>query len=204
MINNIHCLALNYKGVGDISQDPIYFLKSTSCLSYENNEIQYPRFNTNEVWTEVELGIMISHDCENIEEHDAHSVIEGFFIAGDITCANMYNRDHHLAAAKARNGFCPISTNVMSLDLHNTTLNMKTYINGELKQHGNTSDMIFNPYKSISYLSKFVKLQRGDIILTGTPTTDNGGPQFDCIIKPGDTVKHTIDNLGELNYTFSL
>ena len=81
---------------------------------------------------------------------------------------------------------------------------MKTYINGELKQHGNLKDIIFNPYKSVSYISKFVKLQKGDIILTGTPTTVNGGPQFDCLVKPGDEIKHTIDGLGELNYKFSL
>jgi 2-keto-4-pentenoate hydratase/2-oxohepta-3-ene-1,7-dioic acid hydratase in catechol pathway len=61
--------------------------------------------------------------------------------------------------------------------------------------------MIFNPYKSVSYLSKIVKLSKGDIILTGTPTTKNGGPQYDCIIHPGDVVKHSIDSLGDLNYT---
>jgi 2-keto-4-pentenoate hydratase/2-oxohepta-3-ene-1,7-dioic acid hydratase in catechol pathway len=203
-INNIHCLALNYKGVGEINQDPIYFLKSTSCLAYEESEIKYPKFNTTEVWTEVELGISISEDCENINEEEAHNYIGGFFIAGDITCSNLYNRDHHLASSKARTGFCPISTNIFNIDLHNKSLNMKTYINGELKQHGNLSDIIFNPYKSVSYISKFVKLQKGDIILTGTPTTANGGPQFDCLVKPGDEIKHTIDGLGELKYKFSL
>ena len=69
-INNIHCLALNYKGVGEINQDPIYFLKSTSCLAYEESEVKYPKFNTTEVWTEVELGIFISEDCENINEEE--------------------------------------------------------------------------------------------------------------------------------------
>ena len=118
-INNIHCLALNYKGVGEINQDPIYFLKSTSCLAYEESEVKYPKFNTTEVWTEVELGIFISEDCENINEEEAHNYIGGFFIAGDITCSNLYNRDHHLASSKARTGFCPISTNIFNIDLLN-------------------------------------------------------------------------------------
>jgi 2-keto-4-pentenoate hydratase/2-oxohepta-3-ene-1,7-dioic acid hydratase in catechol pathway len=203
-INNIHCLALNYKGIGEINQDPIYFLKSTSCLAYEGDEIKYPKFNTIKVWTEVELGIAILNDCENINEEEAYNYIKGFFIAGDITCSNLYDRDHHLASSKARVGFCPISTKISKIDLDNKSISMKTYINNELKQHGDLLDIIFNPYKSVSYISKFTKLQKGDIILTGTPSTINGGPQFDCLVKPGDTIKHTIDNLGELNYKFSL
>lgn len=203
-INNIHCLALNYKGVGEINQDPIYFLKSSACLTYEGGKIPYPRFNTSEVWTEVELGILISKPCENVSEKEANKFIKGFFIAGDITCGSVYGRDHHLAFSKARTGFCPISTNVAKLKLKRKTLKMETYINGELRQSGTTADMIFNPYKAISYLSQIVKLQKGDIILTGTPTTQNGGPQYDCLVQPGDVIKHTIEELGELNYKFGL
>lgn len=203
-INNIHCLALNYKGVGQVDQEPIYFLKSKACLTYESSQVQYPVFNTSEVWTEVELGVYISKDCENVSEEEAYKFIKGFFVAGDITCQSIYNRDHHLAFSKARTGFCPISTNLVKLRLKKKTLSMKTYINGELRQLGSTIDMIYNPYKSLSYLSKIVKLQKGDIILTGTPTTVNGGPQYDCIVKPGDTIKHEIENIGELNYSFSI
>ena len=179
-------------------------MKSTNCLTYENSNVTYPTYKVDTVWTEVELGILINQDCENISEDDTYDVISGFFIAGDITCNSIYNRDHHLASSKARTGFCPISTNVYKVDLHGKQVEMKTYVNGELKQLGNLKDIIFNPYKSVSYLSKFVKLQKGDIILTGTPTTVNGGPQFDCLVNPGDEIKHTIEGLGELNYKFSL
>ena len=79
---------------------------------------------------------------------------------------------------------------------------MKTFINGIELQRGNTMDMILNPYLSVSYISKIVKLNKGDIILTGTPTTINGGPQVDCIVKSNDSIKHTIEDLGELNYRF--
>jgi acylpyruvate hydrolase len=203
-INNIHCLALNYRGIGVSNQDPIYFLKSTNCLSKENDVVPYPMFKVSDVWTEVELGIKIKQSCENISEIEAYDVIEGFFIAGDITCNSIYNRDHHLAFSKSRTGFCPISNNVKHLDLRNKTLMMKTYINGVELQHGNTSDMILNPYQSLSYISKLVKLNKDDIILTGTPTTINGGPQIDCLVSPGDVIKHMIEELGELNYRFSI
>ena len=201
-INNVHCLALNYRGIGVSDQDPIYFLKSTNCLTYENSNVTYTTYKVDTVWTEVELGILINQDCENISEDDAYDVISGFFVAGDITCNSIYNRDHHLAFSKSRTGFCPISKNVKHLDLRNRTLEMKTFINGIELQRGNTIDMILNPYLSVSYISKIVKLNKGDIILTGTPTTINGGPQVDCIVKSNDSIKHTIEDLGELNYRF--
>lgn len=198
-INNIHCLALNYKGVGETNQSPIYFLKSTSCLLFENEVVPFPRFEVDEsdVWTEVELGIAISKPCHDVQVEDAADYIEGFFIAGDITCKNIHGRDHHLAFSKARTGFCPISRNRHTLDLHKEELQMQTFINGILTQEGNTSSMILNPYQAISYISKIVTLQAGDIILTGTPLgADNNK------VRPGDVIKHTIQHLGELNYTF--
>ena len=79
---------------------------------------------------------------------------------------------------------------------------MKTFINGVELQCGNTSDMILNPYESVSYISKLVRLSKGDVILTGTPTTVNGGPQVDCLVKPNDIIKHSIEDVGELNYRF--
>lgn len=203
-VSNIHCLALNYRGVGDIDQDPIYFLKSTSCITRENGIVPYPKFKVSEVWTEVELGLVIGKDCEDISEEDAFNVIDGFFVVGDITCNSIHERDHHLPFSKSRTGFCPIGKDVVKLDLRNKTLDMKTFINGKELQSGNTQDMIFNPYQSVSYISKLVRLKKGDIIITGTPTTKNGGPQYDCLVKPNDVIKHTIEEIGELNYKFSL
>jgi 2-keto-4-pentenoate hydratase/2-oxohepta-3-ene-1,7-dioic acid hydratase in catechol pathway len=203
-INNIHCLALNYQGVGQSSEDPIYFLKSKSALSFDQSEIPYPKFDTSAVWTEVELGIVIAEDCENAEESSADSYIGGFFVAGDITCSSKYNRDHHLAFSKSRAGFCPIGRDIVKLNLHNNKLTLRTYINGKLRQEGSTQDMIFNPYKAVSYLSKIITLRKGDIILTGTPTTVNGGPQYDCLVYPGDEIVHTIESIGELSYKFGV
>jgi 2-keto-4-pentenoate hydratase/2-oxohepta-3-ene-1,7-dioic acid hydratase in catechol pathway len=200
--STIHCLALNYKGIGLSNQDPIYFLKSSNCISKDKSNIQYPKYKVDSVWTEVELGIVIDTECENISIGDAYGIIKGFFVAGDITCNSIYNRDHHLAFSKSRTGFCPISDNITHLDLRNKTLEMKTFINGVELQCGNTSDMILNPYESVSYISKLVRLSKGDVILTGTPTTVNGGPQVDCLVKPNDIIKHSIEDVGELNYRF--
>lgn len=197
MIKNIHCLALNYKNVGKDNQDPLYFLKSTSCITNPGGIIPWPH-NTSQVWTEVELGIIISKTCINVNLSDAHQYIKGFIVAGDVTCNNVYDRDHHLALSKARTGFCPVNNNPVYVDLRGgKVLKMETQINGNTTQIGTTADMKFNPYQSISYLSKIITLQENDLIITGTPS---GGENN--IIHPNDKVKHIIEGVGELNYSF--
>ena len=124
-------------------------------------------------------------------------------IAGDITCGNICNRDHHLPMSKARTGFCPIGSYKPIEDIDITKpFTMTTSINGIELQRGTTEDMKFNIHKSVEYISQIIELQENDIILTGTPITPGGGPQFDCIIQPGDKIKHTIEHIGEINYEF--
>jgi len=200
MIKNIHCLALNYKNVGLDNQDPLYFVKSTSCITNPGGIVPYPAFGTNdvEVWTEVELGIVIDKECVNVEIEDVHNYIRGFVVCGDITCKNIYGRDHHLGFSKARRGFCPVNNNPISLDIRDgRELKMYTEINGKTTQVGTTSDMKFNPYESVSYISKVVGLQENDLIITGTPA---GGENN--VINPNDKVKHLIEDVGEISYSF--
>ena len=197
MIKNIHCLALNYKNVGIDNQNPLYFLKSTSCITNPGGTVPYPSFGTNdvEVWTEVELGIVIGKDCLNIDSNNVHNYIKGFVVAGDITCKNIYSRDHHLGFSKARRGFCPVNNSPVFLDIRDgRELKMTTEINGKITQIGTTADMKFNPYECVSYISKLVGLQKNDLIITGTPA---GGENN--VINPKDKVKHTIEAIGEIS-----
>ena len=161
-IRNIHCLALNYVGVGNSNNPPLYFIKSISSLAKEGSTIPFPKFTT-KVWTEVELGILISKDCENIELDSAPDFIEGFFVAADITCENIHDRDHHLAFSKSRSGFCPISTNVKKLnklDL-DKEIRLTTTINGIDSQIGSIQSMIYTPYECVRYISTITKLRAG-------------------------------------------
>ena len=193
-INNIHCLALNYKGVGNDNEPPLYFLKSKNCITYNNGIVPYPKFEVNQVWTEVELAIVIGK----------LNTIKGFMVAGDITCGNICNRDHHLPMSKARTGFCPIGgfTSIDNINI-DSIFEMTTSINDIETQNGTTLDMKYNIRESIHYVSKIIELQENDILLTGTPITPGGGPQYDCIVEPGDKVKHTIKGIGEITYEFS-
>jgi len=192
-INNIHCLALNYKGVGNSEEPPLYFLKSKECITLNGGIVPYPTFKVEQVWTEVELAIVVGNNNN----------IKGIMVAGDITCGNICNRDHHLPMSKARTGFCPIGayTPIEKIDL-TKHFTMTTFINGVEKQRGTTQDIKYDIFKSIEYISKIVNLKENDIILTGTPNTPGGGPQYDCLVNSGDKIKHTIENIGEVNYEF--
>ena len=204
IINNIHCLALNYKGIGENIEPPLYFLKSKSTLTEDNGSVPFPIFMSGDVWTEVELAIMISKSGFNIKTEDASQYIKGFFVAGDITCSNICNRDHHLAMGKSRQGFCPIGSFIGVNNVKNVNnLKMTTSINGVVRQEGNTNQMKYNPYECISFISNIVELQENDIILTGTCSTPNGGPQFDCLVKKGDKIEHSIENIGKIRYDFN-
>lgn len=197
MINpkNIHCLALNYKGVGTNEQLPLYFTKSHSTLCFNNSVINFPK-DSNTLWTEVELGIVIKEDCHNIEEEYAEKYIEGFIVCADVTCENIHNRDHHLAFSKSRKNFCPVSNKSIYLskkDIENLCL--KTFINQKLTQEGFIHQMFYNPYKSLSYISSITQLKKGDLILTGTPEGIENN-----ILNIGDEVRHLIENIGEVNF----
>ena len=193
-IKNIHCLALNYKGVGNIKQKPLYFVKSLNTLVNNNSRIAYPK-NTTKLWTEVELAIIINKDCQNVSVSDANNYIGGITVACDMTRENIEGRDHHLGYSKSITGFCPILDKIIhvdDLDLNNVKLTTK--INGITTQMGNTKDMVYNVQKSISYISSFTKLRQYDIILTGTPSGVENN-----VIKKGDNVIATLNDLS-LNF----
>jgi len=192
---NIHCLALNYKGVGNNKTEPLYFVKSLSSLCFDNATIKYPK-DSNSLWSEVELGVVIAKDCHNLTENNVEEFIEGFIVCGDITCDNIHNRDHHLGFSKSRNNYCPISSNIIKIDKEILmSLTLKTIINGEITQVGNISQMNYNPYQSLIYISSFIKLKKGDIILTGTPAGVENN-----ILKVGDIVIHEIDQIGQVSF----
>lgn len=196
---NIHCLALNYIGVGENTEKPLYFIKSKNTLCFSGSIVNYPQ-NSSKMWTEVELGIVVKKDCFDIDESDAEKYIEGFIVCGDITCENLYKRDHHLGYSKSRKNFCPISSKIVKLSSSELfELELSTIINGVVTQKGSLRDIFYNPYKSLSYISSITELKQGDIILTGTPAGVENN-----IINVGDKVVHKIEKIGEVSFEVSL
>lgn len=195
-ISNIYCIGRNYaehaKELGNkVPDKPLVFLKPTSAICFNNSEIIIPP-QSEEVHHEVELVLAIGNKGKNIKTEHALSYIAGVGIGLDLTARDIQqkakNNAHPWAIAKGFDTFAPIS---QFIDLNSVNslqnLDLKLEVNGEIRQHGNTKDMIHSCAELIAYLSNYFTLYPGDLIFTGTP---KGVSQ----IKPGDTIKASLNN----------
>ncbi|MBN2012326.1 fumarylacetoacetate hydrolase family protein [candidate division KSB1 bacterium] len=188
-------LAYNYKslvGKNDGFDEPLVFLKGLNALVGHKDNVLYPTFAT-KVWIEVELAVVIKDIAKNITVKDVADVILGYTIGNDITTGNIHNRDHHLARSKSLDTFCPVGPYLWT-DIDPTHLEIKSMINDQVTQEGNTADMILNAFECVACASQYFTLLPGDIILTGT--TANA---MNSIVIPGDRVELTIENFESLN-----
>lgn len=194
---NIFGLALNYKslvGSNNKYDEPLFFLKSVNSACAHKSRVVYPH-SIEKVWVEVELVIIIGKKCRNVSLKQASKYIYGYTIGSDITASNISKRDHHLARSKALDQFAPIGPFIVT-DIETNNLNMSNYINDKPMQQGNTSDRILDDAECVHLLSRFVTLMPGDLIFTGTPAG-----AMDSLVNPGDQVKHSIKNIGELSFS---
>jgi len=188
------CVGLNYKAHAkefnmDIPKEPLLFLKPTSSIILDQEDIIYPKASTR-VDYEGELAIVISKTSKKLSYKDAKDAILGFSIANDVTARDLQKKDIQFTRAKSFDTFCPVGPAVVK-DVDPSNLNIKTYLNNQLKQSGNTSDMIFDVYEIISFVSHIMSLYPHDIIITGTPP--GVGP-----MQIGDKVSIEIEGIGIL------
>jgi len=188
------CVGLNYKAHAkelnmDIPKEPLLFLKPTSSIILDQEDIIYPKASTR-VDYEGELAIVISKTSKKLSYKDAQDAILGFSIANDVTARDLQKKDIQFTRAKSFDTFCPVGPAIVR-DVDPSNLNIKTYLNNQLKQRGNTSDMIFDVYEIISFVSHIMSLYPHDIIITGTPP--GVGP-----MQIGDKVSIEIEGIGIL------
>ncbi|KAJ9060535.1 hypothetical protein DSO57_1029792 [Entomophthora muscae] len=162
-----------------IPKAPFFFLKPTSSYVQEPHPIELPKGC--DVHYEVELGVVIGKDGRDISAKDAENYIAGYALGIDMSARNIQgdakSKGLPWSASKGFDTFCPISSFIEKqriLDAHNIQLWLK--VDGVLKQNGNTSDMMFKIPQLIENVSSIMKLQEGDLILTGTPK--GVGPVF--------------------------
>jgi len=154
--------------------EPVIFTKPDTALIRKNAPFYYPDISK-DIHYEVELVLKISKDGKSIEEKFAHKYYDNIGVGIDFTARDLQQKAKEKGLpwdiAKGFNGSAPVSDTFMSTeqfkDLNN--INFKLEVNGNLKQQGNTSLMLFNFDYIISYLSKFFTLKTGDLIFTGTP-----------------------------------
>jgi len=181
-----------------VPKEPIVFMKATSCISGPNDDVVIPK-NSNKCDWEVEIAFIIGKEAKNISEKDSEKHILGYCIVNDIS-----EREWQLEGTgqwvkgKSADTFGPIGPYLVTSDeIKNVqNLNMKLDLNGKNMQSGNTNKMIFNINFLLSYLSKFMTLQTGDIVTTGTPPGIGNAKKPPIFLKIGDKINLSIDELG--------
>ena len=181
--------------------EPIVFMKATSSINGPNDDIEISKDSKKLDW-EVELGIVIGKNLKNISENEASNYILGYCLVNDISEREwQIEKMGQWVKGKSHDTFGPIGPYLVTKDdiADVNNLNLSLDVNGKRMQTGNSKTMIFNVYYLVSYLSKFMSLQAGDIITTGTPPGVGMGMKPQVFLKAGDKIRLSIDNLGEQN-----
>ena len=181
--------------------EPIVFMKATSCINGPNDDIEITKYSKKLDW-EVELGIVIGKHAKHISEKQSQDHILGYCLVNDVSEREwQIEKKGQWVKGKSHDTFGPIGPYLVTKDEipNANNLNMSLDLNGIRMQTGNTNTMIFNVDVIVSYLSKFMSLHPGDIITTGTPPGVGMGMKPQKFLKPNDTLRLSIDNLGEQN-----
>jgi len=184
-----------------VPTEPITFMKATSSINGPNDDIELVSGSKKLDW-EVELGIVIGKETKHISENQSQDHILGYCLVNDISEREwQIEKMGQWVKGKSHDTFGPIGPYLVTKDeiADVNNLKMSLDVNGKRMQTGNTSTMIFNVNFIVSYLSKYMSLQAGDIITTGTPPGVGMGMKPQQFLKAGDTMKLSIENLGEQN-----
>ncbi len=204
------CIGLNYSDHAAESgmappEEPVIFQKSTSAVQGPFDNVTIPKNSTHTDW-EVELGVVISKNALYLDSiESAKEYIAGYCISQDVSEREFQiQRSGQWTKGKSCPTFNPLGPYLCpESDIGNVNdLSMELKVNGEIKQSGNTKDMIFNAYFLVHYLSQFMLLEAGDVLSTGTPAGVGSGmnpPQF---LRDGDVVELSIDKLGSQKQNF--
>ena len=199
-------IGLNYSDHAEetgakVPSEPIVFMKATSSVNGPNDDIEITSYSKKLDW-EVELGIVIGKEAKNISEKDSNKHILGYCLVNDISEREwQIEKMGQWVKGKSHDTFGPIGPYLVTSDEIKdvNNLNLSLDVNKKRMQTGNTNKMIFNVYHIVAYLSKYMSLQAGDIITTGTPPGVGMGKKPQVFLKNGDTLRLSIDNLGEQN-----
>jgi 2-keto-4-pentenoate hydratase/2-oxohepta-3-ene-1,7-dioic acid hydratase in catechol pathway len=194
--SKIVCVGLNYRDHAeefgkDIPEEPILFIKPDTAVIGHEDMIILPE-QSSRVDYEGELAVIISKRCKNVSYEDAGDFILGYTCFNDVTARDLQAKDGQWTRAKSFDTFAPLGPFIVAPErVSPLNLKIQTTVNGKVVQSSNTSNLIFDVFRLIEFVSSIMTLRRGDVIATGTPS--GVGP-----LKRGDCVEITIENIGTL------
>ena len=200
---NVLCIGLNYRSHAEESKmevpdHPLIFLKTTTAVTGPGAPVLLPEMAPDEVDYEAELVIVIGKRAKNVSPEDAYDYIFGYTIGNDVSARDCQLRqDSQWARGKTFDTFCPLGPAVTT-DIDPLNLAVRTRLNGELLQDGNTENMIFSVPELVSYCSRCMTLEPGTVILTGTPDGVGFKRIPPVFLREGDIVEIEIEGLGIL------
>ncbi|RLI83159.1 2-hydroxyhepta-2,4-diene-1,7-dioate isomerase [Archaeoglobales archaeon] len=190
------CIGVNYKEHAEefgkeIPDDPIIFMKPESAVIGDSDPIILPP-QSQRVDYEGELAVVISKRCKDVSYDEVEEFILGYTCFNDVTARDLQFKDGQWTRGKSFDTFAPIGPYVvLSNQLNPDNLKIETFLNGEVVQSSNTSNMAFNAFRLVEFISSIMTLKKGDVIATGTPSGVGA-------LKPGDEIEVRIEGIGSL------
>jgi 2-keto-4-pentenoate hydratase/2-oxohepta-3-ene-1,7-dioic acid hydratase in catechol pathway len=190
----IICAGLNYRSHANemgmkIPDSPIIFLKPLTSLIYNDDAIILPEMS-DRVDYEAELAVVIGRKCKSVSPEEAYEVIEGYTCLNDVTARDLQSLDGQWTRAKGFDTFCPVGPRIIK-NVNPDDLHIQCRVNGVIVQDSGTFDFIFKVGPLVSFISRVMTLEKGDIISTGTPSGIGR-------LNDGDTVEVEIEKIGIL------
>lgn len=200
--SKIICVGRNYREHvaelgNEIPKEPLLFLKAPSSLIAHKAEVRIPAISQR-VDFEGELAIVIGKRCSKIgPDEDVRQYIRGYTIVNDVTARDLQKSDGQWSRAKGFDTFCPAGPIVTDEIDPDSGIDVQTRLNGEMRQNGNTRDLLFPVAYLLRHITAAMTLYPGDLIPTGTPSGV-------AAMRPGDTVEVSIEGIGTLSNTVSV
>ena len=191
---------------GELSPEfPVIFTKPASSVVADKAEVHAFADLTQQLDYEAELAIIIGKPGRGITRERALKHVWGYTIVNDVTARDLQQKHRQWFIGKSMDSFCPMGPWAVTADEVGdaAALDVKCWVNGELRQNANTSDLIFDIPTIIATISAGITLQPGDVIATGTPAGVGIGMKPPRFLKAGDTVTISIDKLGTLTNTIA-
>lgn len=193
--SKIVCVGRNYAAHAaelgnELPKAPLLFLKSPSSLIRHDEPIRIPA-QSNQVEHEGELAVIVGTDCKDIgDDEDPFRYVRGYSCLNDVTARDVQKKDIQFTRGKSFDTFCPIGP-VIETNLDVADIRVTCSVNGDIKQDGRTSHMVFPVEFLLRYISRQMTLKAGDVIATGTPAGVSK-------LNPGDVCEVTIQGIGTL------